>query len=203
MALKPAANVSPITAEAVFAVTPKGTAQWCKWNEVDNYGNFAVDLYLSKKDTDELIAKFEAIRDAAEAEVTEAKKPIKGLADVFKEKEGKRYFQFKVSGDKLAEKGADKVTVFNVYGKEDKTFNALIGNGSTIKVKYMAKAYYMNSTKQVGVSLRLMSMQLIELVEFSSGGNDFGDESDGVESDFNDCSSDAKGPVNEPENDDF
>jgi hypothetical protein len=35
----------------------------------------------------------------------------------------------------------------------------------------------MNSTKSVGVSLRLLAIQLIEHKEFKQGGNDFGDES--------------------------
>lgn len=166
-----------IDVESVFGVTPKGTAYWCKWSEPDNYGNYSVDMYFDDDTTDKIIEKLEVLRNEGLAQVQEAKKQISIIAEVYKEKEGKRYFQFKVSQEKQ-----DKpITIFDVYGRQDKEFDALIGNGSVLKVKYMAKPYYMNSTKAVGVSLRLMAIQIIDLVEFTNGSSDFMDESDSID----------------------
>ena len=53
-----------------------------------------------------------------------------------------------------------------------------IGNGSVIKVAYEPISYMMASTKQVGVSLRLKGVQVIDLVEYGGGASMF-DEEDG------------------------
>lgn len=45
----------------------------------------------------------------------------------------------------------------------------LIGNGSVVKVAYEPIPYVMASTKQVGVSLRLKGVQVLELVEYGGG----------------------------------
>lgn len=57
--------------------------------------------------------------------------------------------------------------------------NNLIGNGSTVKVAFEPIPYVMASTKQVGVSLRLKGVQVIELVEYGNGGASMFDEEDG------------------------
>ena len=48
----------------------------------------------------------------------------------------------------------------------------LVGNGSVVKVAVEPIAYMMQSTKQVGVSLRLKAMQVIELVEHGTSSAD-------------------------------
>ena len=57
--------------------------------------------------------------------------------------------------------------------------NNLIGNGSIVKVAFEPIPYVMASTKQVGVSLRLKGVQVIELVEYGNGGASMFDEEDG------------------------
>lgn len=57
--------------------------------------------------------------------------------------------------------------------------NNLIGNGSTVKVAFEPIPYVMASTKQVGVSLRLKGVQVIELVEYGNGGASMFDEEEG------------------------
>jgi hypothetical protein len=57
--------------------------------------------------------------------------------------------------------------------------NNLIGNGSVVKVAFEPIPYVMASTKQVGVSLRLKGVQVIELVEYGNGGASMFDEEEG------------------------
>ena len=55
----------------------------------------------------------------------------------------------------------------------------MVGNGSTIKVAVEPVPYVMQSTKQVGVSLRLKALQVISLVEYGAPSTDIFDEEDG------------------------
>lgn len=55
----------------------------------------------------------------------------------------------------------------------------MVGNGSTIKVAVEPVPYLMQSTKQVGVSLRLKAMQVVDLVEYGAPSTDVFDEEDG------------------------
>jgi hypothetical protein len=54
-----------------------------------------------------------------------------------------------------------------------------IGNGSTVKVAVEPFTYVMASTKQVGVTLRLRGVQVIDLVEYGNKGGNMFDEEDG------------------------
>jgi len=54
-----------------------------------------------------------------------------------------------------------------------------IGNGSDVKVAFEPRPYVMNSTKQVGVSLRLKGVQVINLVEYGNSVSTMFDEEDG------------------------
>lgn len=55
----------------------------------------------------------------------------------------------------------------------------MVGNGSTIKVAVEPVPYLMQSTKQVGVSLRLKAMQVINLVEYGAPTADIFEEEEG------------------------
>ena len=54
-----------------------------------------------------------------------------------------------------------------------------VGNGSDVKVAFEPRHYVMNSTKQVGVSLRLKGVQVINLVEYGNNVSSMFDEEDG------------------------
>ena len=54
-----------------------------------------------------------------------------------------------------------------------------VGNGSVIKVAVEPVTYVMASTKQVGVSLRLKAVQVIDLVESGASAESIFDEEDG------------------------
>lgn len=166
--------------ETKFAVTPRGKTKWCKWNQPDTYGKFSVNVYFTDEDTEALNKTLTSMRDEAVKVATGSGKKVNGVADILREdSDGNMFFNFKVDASKIE---SGKVTIVDKFGKEDKDFNKLIGNDSIVKVKYMARGYHMPSTKQVGVSLRLMAIQVIELNEYSgSGGSDFSDESSNEE----------------------
>lgn len=54
-----------------------------------------------------------------------------------------------------------------------------VGNGSDVKVAFEPRPYVMNSTKQVGVSLRMKGVQVINLVEYGNSVSSMFDEEDG------------------------
>ena len=56
--------------------------------------------------------------------------------------------------------------------------DVLIGNGSVVKMAAEVSPYMMPSTKQVGVTLRLLGVQVLELVEYGNNASMF-DEEDG------------------------
>ena len=75
----------------------------------------------------------------------------------------------------------------NEYSQSPKLFDAHgrkyepspnVGNDSVAKIHGEMFPYYMESSKEAGVSLRCNNVQILELVEFSGGDdNPFGDES--------------------------
>jgi hypothetical protein len=67
--------------------------------------------------------------------------------------------------------------MYDAGGNKVEEWDKLVGNGSLVKVKFQARPYYMNSTKMVGTSLKFYAMQVINLVQYSAGGDSgFGDE---------------------------
>lgn len=54
-----------------------------------------------------------------------------------------------------------------------------IGNGSIVNVAFEPIPYVMASTKQVGVSLRMKGVQVVDLVEYGNSGSSMFDEEDG------------------------
>ena len=57
--------------------------------------------------------------------------------------------------------------------------NALIGNGSVVKIAVEPFPYMMQATKSVGVTLRLKAVQVIDLVEYGNSVSSIFDEEDG------------------------
>ena len=159
--------------EAVFGYV-KGTVKWAKVLEVGQFGKYTVDVYGEAVEA--LVEQMEELRGEAAKEVDVAGKPY-DVADVIKtDDEGKKFIQFGMKPENY--KGdIQSPTIYDKHGNEDAEWDKLVGNGSTIKVRYMAKPYYMNSTKMVGISYSFFAVQVIDLVEYSGGGESgFGDE---------------------------
>ena len=154
----------------------KGKSMWAKVLEPGEFGKFEVNLYPDEDTLNDFIAEMELLRGDAENEVKEAGKKISGLADVFKEdNDGNRYIAFKLNESNY--KGEpNKVDFYDVTGSKVPDWDTMIGNGSLIKVKYMAKPYYMASTKMVGISYKFFAVQVIKLEEYAGADDGFGDE---------------------------
>ena len=171
------AKIKPVIEETkgFIAVSPKGKAKWCKWKQPDQFGKYGVDLYVENEEArQEFIAKLEELKEKAKQEVLAKGKKIMLDMPVYKEDDEGNIF-FKFTRDAKKRDGTEvKIPIYNVYGKEDKEFDSLIGNGSIIKVKYAANPYYIPATKMLGVSLKLLAIQVIELKEYTEGGGSEG-----------------------------
>jgi hypothetical protein len=155
----------------------KGKAKWAKVLEPDDYGKFSVNLYPDQEDLEKYAEMFESISEAAKIEVEDKNKKVSGLADIVKEDdEGNYFFSFKLPAEGY-NGTANKIDMYDAGGNKVEEWDKLVGNGSLVKVKFQARPYYMNSTKMVGTSLKFYAMQVINLVQYSAGGDSgFGDE---------------------------
>lgn len=148
--------------------TIKGEGKWCKVLEPDQFDNYAVDIY---GDVEHIKAEAEEINNKTKELVEAAGKKVNGIADFGKENdEGVEYIQFKRKGSKADGTPNTPPKVYDAQGKLQEEWDTLIGNGSKIGVAYMLSPYYMPSTKMVGVSCRFYAIQIIDLVEYKSGG---------------------------------
>ena len=146
----------------------KGTAKWCKVLEPDQYDNYAVDIY---GDLSHVQAEAEAIAEKAKELVLASGKKVAGIADVLKEKDGESFVQFKRKGSKQDGSPNTPPKIYNAQGSQVEGWDKKVGNGSTVGVAYYLSPYYMASTKMVGVSMKFYAIQVINLVEYSGGGD--------------------------------
>ena len=155
----------------------KGKCKWAKLLEPDDYDKFSINIIPDTESLDNHRIIFDELIDKAKQEVLDAGKKVNGVADYVKEEEdGTEFLSFKLPSTNY-EGNPNKIDIYNVHGKKEPDWDKLVGNGSLVKIKYMAKPYYMASTKMVGVSLRFYAVQIIDLVEYSGGDSGFEDES--------------------------
>lgn len=167
---------------SIRLTTPKGYAQYPYLLEPDTKfnpeGDYKVNLAMDdNEDTNKLIAKLEQILDDFYEENEDvAKAQAKGRkvakADIFEnDEEGRIVLKFKqkaVITKKDGSKFEVKIPQFDAKGKPMK---ANIGRDSVIKINFSIKPYYMPTTKTVGLSLRPVAVQVIDLKEFTGGGS--------------------------------
>lgn len=180
------------------SMSPEGTLIWPHLNTPDDKfvkpdGVYHTKLAVERGPAlDEYVATLQAELDRfVEANPKEIKNPAFGkkVADFFDveyddegNETGRVIFKFKLKPT-FGREGQ--------YSQSPKLFNAQgqrysdlpnVGNGSVAKIHGEMFPYYMESSKEVGVSLRCNNVQVLELVEFSSGDdNPFSDESFGDE----------------------
>ena len=154
----------------------KGEAKWAELLKPGMYGTFGIKLY--GEEVNDLQTELEAMQDSAYNEVVElGKKAIK--ADLYKEDdEGNQFLAFKLKETKF-DGTPNKITMYDAGGNKVDDWDKLVGNGSTVKIKYRIAPYYMASTKMVGISYSFYAVQVINLKEFSKGDSGFGDETSG------------------------
>lgn len=151
----------------------RGTGNWNAVIEPDDYDKWSINL--SGDEVEELEGELQGALDEAVSFAKEEGKVVNTVAELFKKtNDGKRYIQFKkvkydddTEGPKLYNISGDEIT--GQLKKEP-------GGGSTFRIKAMIKPYYMATTKTVGLSYKLLAVQIIESKEYA-GSAGFGDES--------------------------
>lgn len=174
--------------------TPAGVAQYPWLNKPDTKfnpdGEFKVNLEVDSESAQALVTFLDEqfAQAVAQAKKENPGKKIKEGSPGYEvnEETGKVTFKFKTKA-KVTTKSGDtfdqKVALFDAKGKPLSPAPN-IGGGSKIKVAFEVMPYY-TSMVGAGLSLRVKAAQIIELVEFTGGGNaesyGFGEE-EGYES---------------------
>lgn len=173
----------------------QGQALWAKVFEpdtkFDSNGIYSVTLLIPEAEAAEICEYLDGLVQARYDEEVKAKPKLKnGLStktpyepeyDQNGNPTGNTEFKVKLKAKVQTRDGSvyeQKPIVVDAKRKPMDT-DVGIGNGSVIKVAYEPIPYMMASTKQVGVSLRLKGVQVIDLVEYGSGGSSMFDEEDG------------------------
>lgn len=181
---------------SIRLTTPKGYAQYPYLLEPDTKfnpeGDFKVNLAMDDNEaTRNLITKLEQILDVFYEENEDvAKSQSKGRkvlkADLYeKDEEGRIMLKFKQKAVITKKDGSKFEVKIPQFDSKGKPMKANIGRDSVIKINFSIKPYYMPTTKTVGLSLRPVAVQVIDLKEFANGGSaeayGFGEE-EGYES---------------------
>jgi hypothetical protein len=168
-----------------YTVTPKGEMRWAYLHkpdtQFDSNGVFHVKLRLANGSSDDLRKAIEHEHKSNKKDVI-ARNPNKksfqeflpfkevlneeGLADGYE-------FQFKLKAVATNSKTGQEFTQRPmVVGPDKKPIptDVTIGNGSVGKIAFETIPYFTGNN--LGVSLRLRGVQVLDLVEYSAGGND-------------------------------
>lgn len=198
--------------------TPKGIAQYPRLNKpsdrFDPAGLFSVNLIVPREQAQELMDKLDKMVEEQYQKTVETLTKNGKAGDVKKINKLEPYeFEFDEEGNETGNvifKFKMKYKVKSKDGKEykfvPKLFDSknrevdpnkvLVYGGSTIQVGFSPNPYYMPATRQLGVSLRLKAVRIINLIE--SSGFDFGEpEEEGYEYVPNDDNNDEDSSSNE------
>lgn len=155
--------------------TPKGVAVWPHLHapdtKFDKAGTYSTKITLEAADAAPVIAAIDEELDKSyEASKAKAKgKKIKKATPSYDENEdGSFTFNFKMKASGVREDGSKwsrRPAVFDAIG-EPVPEGVRVGGGSTIRVAAELSPYYNAADKAAGVSLRLVAVQVIELVQF-------------------------------------
>lgn len=160
-------------------VSPKGIASYPYLTKPDTKfnteGEYKVSLLVSGGDASKAI---DFLTEQHKAAVSKAKKENAGKRvkeselPFIENDDGTVTFKFKMKAKVTPKKGdtfEQKPALFDAKGKP-LTGETKIGGGSVVKVCYEVVPYY-TAIAGAGVSLRLKAVQIIELKEYSGGGN--------------------------------
>ena len=175
----------------------KGKALWAKVFEPDTKfdpnGIYSIDLIIPETEAQELCEYLDTVvQKRFDEEVKEypkkkatlsTKPPYEQDYDEDGNETGNLKFRFKLKAKGQTRDGREyeqKPAVVDAKRKPI-TDEVSVGNGSVVKVAYEPIPYVMASTKQVGVSLRMKAVQIIDLVEYGGGAASVFDDEDGFE----------------------
>ena len=173
----------------------KGKAKWAKVFEPDTRfvddGEFSTQVIMSESEAAQVCEQLESLVDEAYKKAVKEKPALKASlskrpitepeVDQDGNPTGDVVFKTKLKALVRAKNGntyKQKVQVVDSK-RSPMSPDQAIGNGSVIKVAVEAVPYVMQSTKQVGVSLRLKAVQVIDLVQSGASAESLFDEEDG------------------------
>lgn len=179
-----------------------GKAQWAKVLEPDTKwnpdGEYSVDVLIPEADAQPICEKLDGVVAAEFARAVKEKPALKNQLSqsspyqiVYDNETGDATGEVKFKAKMKAiwrardgRTGEQRPVVVDAkrqpLGKE-----IAIGNGSSVNVNVELVPYIMQSTKAVGCSLRLKGLQVVNLVEYASGGSMFDTVEGGFESTAN------------------
>lgn len=160
--------------------TPRGVAVWPRLNKPDTKfdadGVYQLALKLEGKDAaafkklvDERVA--ESFKTAKEdnkkaAKTIKTRHPYEAETDDDGNETGATLFRFKMKAvgknGKTGETWKNTVKLYDAKGKPTKV---MVGGGSSVKVSFNPRPYYMASNKEAGITMDLLAVQIIELVQ--------------------------------------
>ena len=147
----------------------------------DSAGVFKTNLRLARDEAEDFIETLEEIRDtfAEEARAKDPKLKKFTIADVFEEdlddegeETGMVVFKSKMKAHVETKSGKEWDQRPRIFDSANNLLDGetlKLGGGSKIRLQVEAVPYAMASSKQIGVSLRLRAVQIVELVEFGGG----------------------------------
>ncbi len=151
----------------------KGPCKWVSIVAPDDYGNWSLNMYGDE--IEDIKEEIQGYLDEAVRFAKEKGKDVQTINPILKvDNEGKSFMKIKKP---QYDEDTPQPKIYNITGDEvTDTFKTPIGGGSMLRVKMLVKPYYMGTTKSVGVSMKLLAVQVIKNVEFA-GGSGFNDES--------------------------
>ncbi|MCS5594362.1 MAG: DUF2815 family protein [Porticoccaceae bacterium] len=174
----------------------EGKAMWAKVFEPDTkfnpLGDYSINLQMPEANSGKMCEQLESLIQETFNKAVKEKPPLKNtlttqdiVTQVYDrdtgDPTGDVEFKFKLKakvqrrdGDYYEQQPAVLDSKKNPMGK-----GSLIGNGSRVKVAFEPIPYVMQSTKKVGVSLRLKAVQVLDLVEYGNAATSVFDEEDG------------------------
>jgi hypothetical protein len=173
----------------------KGNALWAKVFEPDTRyvpeGEYSIQVSIPETQAAEVCEQLENMAQAKLSEVVKEQPKLKAVlstrtpfdldTDEAGNPTGNILFKTKMKARVKSRDG-------RVYEQKPAVVDAkrtpmdgsqLIGNGSLVKVAVEPVPYMMQSTKQVGVTLRLKAVQIINLVEYGKTATSIFEEEDG------------------------
>ena len=160
-------------------VSPKGIAMYPWVLTADTAfvkeGVYHIQLECPQDDpkTTELVEKLTVILDKEHDALSKEKKKKLNKIPFFEESEDGKHLVFKFKQNKIIKRkdgttSEVKIPLFDAKGKPI-TKEIKLGNGSVCRISFTVAPYYNATNKGVGLSLRLVAVQVIELVEYSAG----------------------------------
>jgi ssDNA-binding protein len=195
-----------------YHISPAGIAQYPRLTKPDTKfkadGEYKVTLVLPGAEAQPLIelidnAMGESLVKARKENPAKAKtikaatdKPYKAVTDDEGNETGEYKFNFKMAAKVTSKKNGStweqKPALFDAKLKP--LVDPKIGGGSTVKVKFEMYQFY-TALVGAGVSLRLLAVQVLDLVEYSKSGSEGFEAGEGYEAEEQEAPAPATKPA--------